>query len=73
MNAPSNETLDYKIQSMQEQHKADNEMIMKKLDSIDKKVAELPKSFVTRLEFKAVSAVIATIAVLIGIIWFFVW
>jgi len=58
MTAPSNETLDYKFQSMEKQNASEHKEIKTILVDIQKEVRGMDKKFVTRLEFKAVSAII---------------
>lgn len=70
---PSNETLDFKISSMEKQNKDEHKEIKEILTELNWKFDRLSKIFVTRLEFKAVSAAISIVAVALWMIWFFIW
>ena len=79
MTIPSNETLNVKIWSMnekidgvKEQNAKDHLEVKWLILELSTKFDCLPKKFVTRLEFKAVSAFIWLAAVSVGIIGFFI-
>lgn len=72
MTTPSNEVLDNKIANMVEQNNKEHWEIKDLLTTLSKKIDNLEKKYVTRLEFKAVSLSIWLIATIIWIIWFFI-
>jgi len=74
MTPPSNEVLAVEIKNMDDKIwdiKKSQTLTNLKLDSIVRKLDWLSKTYVTRLEFKAASAIVGILAVVLGIIWYF--
>jgi len=74
MTPPSNEVLAVEIKNMDDKIwdiKESQTLTNLKLDSIVRKLDWLSKTYVTRLEFKAASAIVGILAVVLGIIWYF--
>ena len=73
MPVPSNEVLADRYDTMKEQNNKEHWELKNLLVDMSKKIDSLWKVYVTRLEFKAVSAVLWVLAVSLGIIGFFTW
>lgn len=65
------DVLDERIKNMELQNNKEHWEIKELLTGLSSKIDDLEKKYVTRLEFKAVSWFIGILAVLLGIVWFF--
>ena len=72
MTPPSNETLDFKIISMQEQNEKEHTALLSVMQEIKKDIKWLEDKFVMRREFKVAVWLVSVFATILGIVWFFI-
>lgn len=70
---PSNEVLSATFDMMIEQNNKEHSEIKEMITSLSNDVRWLPKEFVTRIEFRAVSRALWLLATWIGIAAYFLW
>lgn len=68
---PSVDVLEERFKNMEQQNNKEHGEIKELLTSLSSKIDALESKYVTRLEFKAVSAIIGIVAVVLWIVWFF--
>jgi len=71
MTKPSVDVLEERFKNMEQQNNKEHGEIKELLTSLSSKIDALESKYVTRLEFKAVSAIIGIVAVVLWIVWFF--
>lgn len=71
MTKPSIDVLEERFKNMEQQNNKEHGEIKELLTSLSSKIDALESKYVTRLEFKAVSAIIGIVAVVLWIVWFF--
>lgn len=71
MTKPSVDVLEERFKNMEQQNNKEHGEIKELLTSLSSKIDTLESKYVTRLEFKAVSAIIGIVAVVLWIVWFF--
>jgi len=71
MTKPSVDVLEERFKNMEQQNNKEHWEIKELLTSLSSKIDALESKYVTRLEFKAVSAIIGIVAVVLWIVWFF--
>lgn len=71
MTKPSVDVLEERFKNMEQQNNKEHGEIKELLTSLSSKIDALESKYVTRLEFKAVSAILGIVAVVLWIVWFF--
>lgn len=71
MTKPSVDVLEERFKNIEQQNNKEHGEIKELLTSLSSKIDALESKYVTRLEFKAVSAIIGIVAVVLWIVWFF--